>query len=310
MKHKPRIIQITCALMLLMFLQPAVGQAESCPLGDYVCLDQHFGLACVNRTGGATGETCAAWLAELQGRPDAGAPEAQLLVGHTLLSLSTFGADRDARASYRNQAVATFGQLVSGIPTYVSALTALSSLVETSDERRDLLVRAVAVDPSDLFVVEQLASAVSLPEFIELYEQTYDRSHLRFGGARSSSENLRWRVASRLASAYLRLAGQIASTGSDAAAIAEIEARRAALVTRAREDLRVEAIIGEIHSAPASDPERTTANLSILCQSDALTLFGAGECMEALAVVADIAETWSGTTAGITLADLVVSTMR
>lgn len=309
MKRNWPIALPACALVLLGCAYPAVGQDGACPAGDYVCLDQHFGLACVNRMDGANGETCAAWLAELRSRPDVGAPEAQLLAGHTLRSLSTFGDDREMRASYRDQASAVFSRLVAENPAYVEALMALSSLVDTSEGRRELLRRAAAADPSDMLVVQSLAAAEDLPERIDLYERTYAEPHLRFGGAMSSSEGLRWRVARNLASAYRTLASSLASSQADASAVADAEARLAAFIGRVRDDFRIDAMLAQRHSDAADDPDGTAGRLSSLCRTEALGVFGGYDCIEALDAVAETAVAAGGSRAGLQLADLVATTM-
>jgi tetratricopeptide (TPR) repeat protein len=316
MSSRLSFVQACSVLFLLGHAGSVPGQQEGCPLGNFECLSERFGVACVDRIGGATADTCLAWLVELQRRSDVDAPRAMVTLGYTYSLLARLSEDRDVARSYREQAATTFRQVREEDPANVQALYGLVSIAETPEQRVDYLRQVVAISPSDLQAVNRLANALTNVgglannlERINVQERAYAETDLRFGQTQVASEELRWRLVGDLASSYRWLVSQLMSSDADSSDIADAEANLASFIGRARSDLRIEAMVSEINREPAADPGQTTTKLSSLCRSEALSVFGANACMDSLAVVIEAVATSGGSVAGFQLADVVASTM-
>ncbi len=215
---------------------------------------------------------------------------------------------------YREQAEDVFRQHLHDHPTDIPALNRLATVVTTYEERAEILRRVVASDPTDLAAVERLAAVlINIPGLASVRERI-DIQEYVYANADLSGDTERLRLAVDLLLSYRALIDRLvdapASSASAFGRVADVEARRADFVNRVREDSQIDAVRRDIDSAPASDAERTAVNLSLLCSADAVSVLGARDCIESLAVVVDAAVTSGGTEVGFLLADSAASTMR
>ncbi len=314
MKLRLSLVLACCVLPYLLCADLVVGQIEICPEGDFRCLDQRLGAACMATPEGATAETCAVWLSELLTRPDVNAPEAQEILGHTYLLLATLSEDPVVRQSYRDQANATFQSWSIEDPTDVRSLYGLSAAATRREQSAAHLRRAVAIDPTDLRAVDFLAQVLlntsgvpAITESIEIQEYAYAEADIPI-------ETRRVILASSITSHYRELIRRLESTqdASDAGAAetAEAQARLATFIAQARQDLAIDSRLMEIRQGAADDPDRTVSHLSILCHDRSLFMFGADVCVEALDTVVDAALASPATADSVNLADAIGSTLR
>ncbi len=314
MNRRLSLLFTCCVLPYLFGADLVVGQVEACPVGDYRCLDQRFGAACMATPEGATDETCAVWLSELLSRPDVNAPEVQEILGHTYLLLATLSEDPVVRQSYRNQANATFQSWSIDDPTDVRPLYGLSATATRRGQSVAYLRRAVAIDPTDLRAVEFLAQVLLNTSGIPAITESIEIQEYAYAEAEVPTELRRVLLASSITSHYRELIRRLESTqdASDAgsAEIAEAQARLTAFIAQARQDLAIDSKLIEIGQAPADDPDRTVSHLSILCHDRALFMFGAGASVEALDIMVGAALASPATVDGVKLADAIGSALR
>ncbi len=300
-----------CAALYVGFAALALSQQAECPFEDHLCLDQRFGAACVAVSAGADAETCSAWLTEVLQRPDIGSPDVQSLVGSTYVALAHLTADRQLGQSYLDQAEATYLQILIENPADVRILRRLSSTATTPLGRAEYLRQAVEIDPTNLVAVHDLSRALlnvgsvaSTLERVAVQERAYSEADL-------SSERDHLNLAFSLGLSYRVLIAQLESSDppADSVQITAVQSRLASFLDQAREDLHWESRLSEALQEPASAPERTTATLSFLCDRHARATFGAGDCIESVATVADAMMSSGDTGTGLRLADAVASSM-
>lgn len=266
-----------------------------------MCLDREYGVACgAPYEGTSTGETCSAWLDETQRRPDASAPEVQILIGSAQRAMSAFfSADLETNQLYVGQATATFRQLSDQQPDNASARIGLATLAATPEARLEYLRQAVAIDPSNLRIVDGFVSTLlhlgtpGILDGIDVMQHIYREVD-------TLDEAARWRLAFSIVVSY---------RGLGLPQRPELEADLTAFLAEAREDFRWDDMLAEILRAPMVDAGRTAAYLSTMCHRHAHTLFGSTECFDSLTAVAEAAAGSGGSDAGFRLADAVASMM-
>ncbi len=315
MNRNPKIggslVALACGVVLLLGFGPLVSaQDDECHVGDYACVDEQFGSACVARSMGATTETCVTLLQSLLQRADADAPEMQVTIGYTYLASGQFSEVPQTGQSYREQSAAIFEQLRGAeypVNVRVSALYGLMAAAVSHEERVEHLRSIVAIDPSNLQAAHHLADELrnrgGIPGLIE----GVDVLQHAFTESSGADVAARLRLAFGVAHRYRRLVNELAS--SDPTGSAEAQAGLEAFLDRAREDFRWNSLLRDVHQDPVTDPAQTATALAIICRDHAVSTFGPHDCVESLMVVADAAARSGGTTGGLQLADAAASTM-
>ncbi len=310
---KPRLSKVSvCGAMLLIgFGLSAPAQNGDCPIGDTMCLDQRFGAACVDIREGATEETCTIWLAELQRRPDIGEPDTQLLVGVTYSALFKLSDDPSLSRNFRELGTTTFRQLLDQYPTDIRALYGLASTATSREEYAGYLRQIIDIDPNNLHAVEHLgnilldmAGASQALESVDIRERAYAEAALMDPATRL---RLAYGVTVTYRTLNHHLLEALESSEADRIRISEAEDRLSAFVDQVREDFRSDRMSGEINQEAIGDPDHAIAQLTIICDRHALSVFGAGDCMESVNNIAESIVASPQTAPATRLADAVGS---
>ena len=254
------------AIVSLLSTLAVNAMAAQCATTDSFCHQRRYEIAC--REPAATKETCIAYLREMEGRPDAGAATVRLAIEWTLDAVAALGGDGQSSDQLRERSTGIYRALLVDDSTNIQAMYGLSARTPDEQERERLLRRIVEVDPGQVIALKSLASMVA---------QTGDSASLLEAGqllerAYAAQSNLnKWHLAAEAMSTYK------AAGASD---------RAASLSRRARQESQIQSMMDALGSA-STDPARTWAILLTLCNSAAMEVLGAEDCMRGMKSVVD-----------------------
>ena len=254
------------AIILILSTLAVDVMAAQCATTDSFCHQRGYEIACAEHP--VKKETCAAFLRELEARPDANAATVRLAIAWTLDALARLGGDGQSSDQLRERSTGIYRAVLADDPTNIQAMYGLSARTPDEQESERLLRRIVELDPRQVIALRSLASIVAqnadsagLLEAGQLLERAY---------AAQSNLN-KWHLAAEAMSAYK------AAGASD---------RAVSLSRRARQESQIQSMTDALGSA-STDPARTWEILSTLCYSAAMEVLGTEDCMRGIKSVVE-----------------------
>jgi tetratricopeptide (TPR) repeat protein len=263
------------------------AQSLSCDRDDYRCLQREYESVC-REPRFATRESCADWVQRLESHPFAMAPDWRLIAAAAYGALADFSGSPERATQFRREETTIYRDLIAQNPRNVQALIGLSAVVDDSQERIDLLRRAIVVDPNNRFalkaLVSDLAASGSEGEAAPLLERAYT----------SAKGRAKWKYAFDALLLYRRIGN------SDAAE---------RLRGRVLEDIGLTGSENEVATRDFTDLVVASTTLSSVCDESVIYILGAATCLEAIESALQTIENSAALEQRTALADILMSAM-
>jgi tetratricopeptide (TPR) repeat protein len=267
----------------------AAAQSLTCAVTDELCLQQEYEEVCRNSS---TVESCSAWLRSIQQSPQSAHPNLQLAAAAAHLAISDLTAGPAAKTPSRERAAALYAAVAQQDPTNARALLGLAALLDSRDEKIELMRRVVDLDPGNVMNLEMLAivigmggSQTDLAESAELMERAYE---LQPNGTK------RWTLATEVILKY---------------ETASLRGRAEEFRVRAQAAIAPERLLRETAQASASTSDRAEDATQQLCTIPIIAIVGAETCLEAARNVVNAANSARGSTVQ-SLGDAALEVMK
>jgi hypothetical protein len=239
----------------------AHGQATSCPLTDYQCVQKEFPNVCFDDKSKLRLDTCLAWLSEIERSPS---PD----IRSSAAAIYGLIAPHPEAIAIRTDLHARREELILGVleenPWHPGALLGFAGLAEGGDERVRRLRDATTADPDNPMLLESLSISVrdtdgGMLEAATIMERAYELSCAKGGCALRFARDAMWEY---------REAGA--------------PERADRLRERVAADYGLAAMLEEAANAATADSASLDRTLQELCRDSTLRVFGAKPCLDSI----------------------------